>query len=86
MTVFFLIADVFLCEESTQVGASHPYNIDRNETTRVREGIEHTQALELQQHNAHKSRNKHTNTAQRLHSSTSAQISNTMNRMRACGV
>jgi hypothetical protein len=39
-TVFFLIADVSLCEESPQNGASHPYNIDRNETTRVREGIE----------------------------------------------
>ena len=34
-----------LCEESPQVGASHPYKIDHNETTRVREGIEtHTRA------------------------------------------
>jgi hypothetical protein len=29
-----------LCEESPQVGASHPYNIDHNENTRVRERIE----------------------------------------------
>jgi hypothetical protein len=44
-TIFFLIADVSLCEESPQVGASHPYNIDHNKTTRVREGIEtHTSA------------------------------------------
>ena len=43
--VFFLIVDVSLCEESPQVGASHPYNIDHNKTTRVREGIEtHTSA------------------------------------------
>jgi hypothetical protein len=39
-TLFFLIADVSLSEESPQVGASHPYNIDYNKTTRVREGIE----------------------------------------------
>jgi hypothetical protein len=39
-TIFFLIADVSLCEESLQVGASHPYNIDYNKTTRVRERIE----------------------------------------------
>jgi hypothetical protein len=39
-TVFFLIADVSLCEESPQVRASHPYNIDHNKTARVREGIE----------------------------------------------
>jgi hypothetical protein len=39
-TVFFLIADVSLCEESPQVGASHPYNIDCNKTARVRDGIE----------------------------------------------
>jgi hypothetical protein len=39
-TVLFLIADVSLCEESPQVGASHPHNIDHNKTTRVREGIE----------------------------------------------
>jgi hypothetical protein len=38
-TVFFLIADVFFSVESRQVGASHPYNIDHNKTTRVREGI-----------------------------------------------
>jgi hypothetical protein len=37
---FFLIADVSLYEESQQVGASHPYNIDHNRTMRVREGIE----------------------------------------------
>jgi hypothetical protein len=39
-TVFFLVADVSLYEESPQVGASHPYNIDHNKTTKVREGIE----------------------------------------------
>jgi hypothetical protein len=39
-TVFFLIADVSHYEKSPQVGASHPYNIDYNKTTRVREGIE----------------------------------------------
>jgi hypothetical protein len=38
--VFFLIAYVSLCEESPQVRASHPYDIDHNKTARVREGIE----------------------------------------------
>jgi hypothetical protein len=29
-----------LCEESPQVGVSHPYKNDQKQTTRVREGIE----------------------------------------------
>ena len=36
-TIFFLIADVSLCEESLQVGASHPYNVDQKRNTDVRE-------------------------------------------------
>jgi hypothetical protein len=28
--VFFLLSSVSLCEESPQVGASHPYKIDHN--------------------------------------------------------
>jgi hypothetical protein len=42
-------------------------------TTRVREGKKHKQKLESQQRHAHKSRNEHTNTVQRVHNSTSAQ-------------
>jgi hypothetical protein len=34
-----------LCEESPQVGVSHPYNFDHNENPKIREGIEtHTKA------------------------------------------
>jgi hypothetical protein len=46
--------------------------------TRVKEGKRHTQELDLQQSHAHKSRDEHTNTAQGVHDSRSAQISNTM--------
>jgi hypothetical protein len=41
-TVFFLIADVSLCEESPQVGASHPYNIDDNENHKSKGGNRNT--------------------------------------------
>jgi hypothetical protein len=54
--------------------------------TRVREGKKHTQELESQQSHAHKSRDEHINTVQGVHDSRSAQISNTMIRMRVCGV
>jgi hypothetical protein len=46
--------------------------------TRVREGKKHTQELESQQSHAHKPRDEHTDTAQGVHDSRSAQISNTM--------
>jgi hypothetical protein len=75
-----------VCEESPQVGASRPYNVDHNKSTRVREGEKHTQELESQQSHAHKSRDEHTNTTQGVHDSRSAQISNMMVRMRVCGV
>ena len=41
--------------------------------------LKHMQALESKEHSAHKSRNKHTHTTQRVHIPTSAQISNTTN-------
>jgi hypothetical protein len=47
-----------VCEESPQVGASHPYKVDHNKSTRVREGKKHAQ--ESQQSHAHKSRREHT--------------------------
>jgi hypothetical protein len=74
-----------LCEESPQVGASHPYKIDHNETTRVREGIEtHAKARAAAQHTQAKKRAQ----TQRSELTTQpcAQISNKVNRMRACGV
>jgi hypothetical protein len=32
-----------VCEESLQVGASHPYKVVHTKSTRVREGKKHTQ-------------------------------------------
>jgi hypothetical protein len=32
-----------VCDESLQVGASRPYNVDHTKNTRVREGKQHTQ-------------------------------------------
>jgi hypothetical protein len=45
-----------VCEESPQVGASRPYNIDHKESTRVRLGEQHTQDLNLQHNHTHKPR------------------------------
>jgi hypothetical protein len=39
-TTVLFISSLSLYEESPRVGASHPYKIDHNETTTVREGIE----------------------------------------------
>jgi hypothetical protein len=41
--VFSLLSILPVCEESPQVGASRPYNIDHKESTRVRMGEKHTQ-------------------------------------------
>jgi hypothetical protein len=55
-TVFSLLSILPVCEESPQVGASRPYNIDHKESTRVRMGEQHTQDLNLQHTYAHKPR------------------------------
>jgi hypothetical protein len=55
-TVFLSLSTLPVCEESPQVGASRPYNIDHKESTRVRLGEQHTQDLNPQQNHAHKPR------------------------------
>jgi hypothetical protein len=69
ITIFFLIADVSLCEESPQVRASHPYNIDHNKTTRVREGIEAHASARVTTTPHTQVKKQAQNTAQRVHSS-----------------
>jgi hypothetical protein len=54
-TAFFLSL-LPVCEESPQVGASRPYNIDHKECTRVRLREQHTQDSNTQHNHAHKSR------------------------------
>jgi hypothetical protein len=54
--VFSLLSILPICEESPQVGASHPYNIDHKESTRVRMGEKHTQDPNPQHNHAHKPR------------------------------
>jgi hypothetical protein len=85
-TIFFLIADVSLCEEFPQVGASHPYNIDHNENHKSKGGKE-TNAR------ARVAATTRTQVKKRAHKRSvaslqliSSQISITMIRMRACGV
>jgi hypothetical protein len=59
----------FPCEESPQVGVSHPYKIDHNENHK-RKGAKETQTkLESRQSHAHKSRHEHTK-----HSAMSSQL------------
>jgi hypothetical protein len=42
-TVFFFLLIYPVCEESPQLGVSHPFNEDQSESTRVSEGSKHTQ-------------------------------------------
>jgi hypothetical protein len=51
-TVFSLLSIFPVCEESPQVGASRPYNIDHKESTRVRMGEQHTQDSNPQHNHA----------------------------------
>jgi hypothetical protein len=55
-TVFLSLSTLPICEESPQVGASRPYNIDHKEGIRVRLGEQHTQELNPQHNHAHKLR------------------------------
>jgi hypothetical protein len=84
--VFLSLSTLPVCEESPQVGASRPYNIDHKESTRVRLGEQHTQDLNPQHNHAHKPRLELKNTAQGVRNSNGAQITNTVNQMRGDGV
>jgi hypothetical protein len=53
--VFSLLSILPICEESPQVGASRPYNIDHRESTRVRMGEQHTQGPNPQHSHTHTS-------------------------------
>jgi hypothetical protein len=55
-TVFLSLSTLPVYEESPQVEASRPYNIDHKESTRVRLGEQHTQDLNPQHNHAHKPR------------------------------
>jgi hypothetical protein len=85
-TIFFLIVDVSLVRNLHKLEPLTLTILITIKTTRVREGKKHTQELESQQWHAHKSRIEHTTTPQRVHNSTSAQISKAMIRMHVCRV
>jgi hypothetical protein len=55
-TVFYVLSTLPVCEESPQVGASRPYNIDHKESTGVKMGEQHTQDPNTQHTHAHKPR------------------------------
>jgi hypothetical protein len=55
-TVFSLLSILPVCEESPEVGASSPYNIDHKECARVRIGEQHMQDPNPQHTHAHKPR------------------------------
>jgi hypothetical protein len=57
MVFFFRVLFPFF-EESPQVGASRPYNVDHKRSTRVREGKQHTQESIRSKH-THKPRREH---------------------------
>jgi hypothetical protein len=85
-TVFFLIVDVPFVRNLHMLESLTLTRLISMKTTRIREGNKHTQELESQQRHAHKSKKEHTNRAQGVYNSRSAQISNTKIWMRACGV
>jgi hypothetical protein len=80
--VFSLLSILPVCEESPQVGASRPYNIDHKESTRVRMGEKHTQDPNPQHTQA---KTWAQNTTQRVYNSNGAQITNTIDQMRGGG-
>jgi hypothetical protein len=59
-----------LCEESPQVGVSHPYKIDHNKTTRVREGMKPHTRDKLAVTQTHKMRERSTKIAHPSYSLT----------------
>jgi dihydropteroate synthase len=86
-TVFFLIEDVPFVRNLHKLEPLTLTILITMKTTRVREGIEtHAKSRIAATTHTHKSGNEHTNTAQRVHNSTSTQILITMIRMRACRV
>jgi hypothetical protein len=70
--IFFLIVDVPFVMNLHKLESLTLTILISMKTTRVREGKKHKQNLESQQRHAHKSRNEHTNTTQRVYNSTSA--------------
>jgi hypothetical protein len=61
-TIFFLIADVYLCEESPQVRASHLYNIDHNENHNSKGGNRNTRKSYSHSNDTHTSQETSTQT------------------------
>jgi hypothetical protein len=51
-TVFFFLYSFPVCEESPQLGVSHPYNTDQSEGTRVREGGNTHKSTAIRTHTA----------------------------------
>jgi hypothetical protein len=75
-----------VCEESPQVGASRPYNIDHKERTRVRLGRETHTRLKYAAQPRTQVMTWARNTTHEVHDSNGAQIANTKNQMRGVGV
>jgi hypothetical protein len=72
-TTVFPFRSFLVCEESPQVGASHPYKVLITRSTRVREGKQHTQDS---------IRSTHTHTSQDLsskHNTRSSQLERSSN-------
>jgi hypothetical protein len=84
-TAFFLSLSP-VCEESPQLGASHPYNDDHKRSTEVREGrATHTRLKTTEQQRTQVT-TRARSTTHRVRNSIGAQIANTKNQMRGVGV
>jgi hypothetical protein len=74
-TVFSFWSSLPVCEESPQIGASRPYNVDHTRSTEVREGKQHTRDS---------IRSTHTHTSQDLsskHGARSSQLKRSSNHL-----
>jgi hypothetical protein len=84
-TTFFLSLSP-VCEESPQLGASHPYNDDYKRSTEVREGrATHTRLKSTAQPRTQVT-TRARSTTHGVRNSNGAQIANTENQMHGSGV
>jgi hypothetical protein len=58
-TMFFFSLLFPVCEESPQLGVSHPYNKDQSESTRVREGSNTHKSTAIRTHGQDLSSNEY---------------------------
>jgi hypothetical protein len=84
--VFYLLSTFPVCEESPQVGASRPYNIDHKRKHKSKDGRATHARLKSAAHTRTQAKTCARNVAQWVHNSNGAQITNTIDQLCGGGV